>query len=105
MSKKTKTENFEFILEKCRGPISRAGHGVERVAKLIESGVSPRAIAAQIEDNSRSGVHFTEKEVVTIAKVWKSSQSSVLLTKSQTNAFIEDQRKNQLCLDDSLAIS
>jgi hypothetical protein len=82
---------FESFLDKVRSPSTRAGNTIERVGKLSEAGVSHRVIAAQMEENTRLDVRFSEGDIKVITKVWQCSKSNVLITKNQSKALIQDQ--------------
>lgn len=76
--------------EKILTPGVRAGNTVERVGKMVEAGVCPEAIAAQMTYNSKTGTNYTAKDVDTLAKVYEDCKSKVLITAEQAEALRGD---------------
>lgn len=68
----------------------RSGLTVGRVGKMAENSVCLEAIAAQMTHRSATGVKYTVEDVDTIVKIYNDCKSSVLVTKKQAQALIND---------------
>jgi len=77
-------------LEKILTPGVRAGNTVERVGKMVEAGVCPEAIAAQMSHNSKTGTKYTARDVDTLVKVYEDCKSKVLISAKQADALRSD---------------
>ncbi len=80
------TVPFEKILT----PGVRAGNAVERVGKMVDAGVSVRAIAAQLTENSPTKQKYSVRDVNTLAIVYQDSRTRVLMTAAQAKALTND---------------
>lgn len=79
------------LLDKVSSPASRAGSTIERVGKMLERNVSPRAIAIQLTDNNSNGNVYTEQGVVQMGQLYQDCKTKVGVTKDQTTGLMEDQ--------------
>lgn len=67
---------------------SRSGTTIERVGKAITAGVSFKAIAVQLTENSTNGHTFTEEHVIGMNFAYEDNRSKVAITRKQTKALI-----------------
>jgi len=89
-------------LEKVASPASRAGSTIERVGKMLASGVSPRTIATQMTDNSPNGNSYSESDVRAYEKIYEDAKTKAVITAKQTRALMQDQQEQSL--SDNLAV-
>lgn len=82
------------LLDKASNPTSRAGHTVERAAKLTREGVDPEVTALQMTKNSANNQTYTANDVNAFAKLYTDTETKVGITAKQTRALIKDQKKN-----------
>lgn len=87
------------VLDKVQSPTSRSGNTVERVAKMIKSGVDKEVIAMQMTKNSATKTTYTVQDVETMQKIYADCNTRVLITKKQANGLIRDQEHSNYVLD------
>jgi hypothetical protein len=94
ISKKLKSMKDAAIdsIDKASGPTSRAGGTLERIAKMTKAGVSARAIATQLEDNSHTRQQYTVEHVEGFKMLFKDVQTKVGVTAAQARAMMADQQ-------------
>lgn len=80
--------------EKVQSPASRAGHSIERVAKLSKARVDPEVIALQMTKNSKIGQVYTKDDILTLNKLYNDCETKVAITSAQTSALMDDQNEN-----------
>lgn len=97
ISKKLKSMKDAAVdnIDKASGPTSRAGVTLERIAKMAKAGVSARAIATQLEDNSRTGQQYTVEHVEGFKMLFKDVQTKVGVTSAQARAMMTDQESTK----------
>jgi hypothetical protein len=78
------------ILDKCATATTRAGHVVERVAKLTRGGISPAVTALQMTETDPAGQTFTVADIESYGKLFRSVESGTPLTAKQTTALLKD---------------
>ncbi len=88
------------LLDKCSTPGSRAGHAVERVAKLTRGGVSPAVTAMQMSLTDPAGQTFDVRDVEAYRKLYRSTESGTPLTARQTSALLRDAKAHTLRYQD-----
>lgn len=86
------TETVVDGLDKASTPTIRVGLTVGRIAKLAEHGVSKRAIAVQLEDNSHNGNKYDIEHIQAFCTLYEDAKTKVGITKEQTRGLIEDQQ-------------
>ncbi|MGA1859860.1 hypothetical protein VH569_28070 [Azospirillum sp. 11R-A] len=79
------------VLDKVQTATSRAGHLVQRAAKLRRGNVNAEVIAMQMTKNSPNGHVYTADGVQQMANAYQDSQSKPILTARQTTALLADQ--------------
>lgn len=97
ISKKLKSIKDAAIdsIDKASGPTSRAGVTLERIAKMTKAGVSARAIATQLEDNSHTRQQYTVEHVEGFKMLFKDVQTKVGVTAAQARAMMADQQSTK----------
>jgi hypothetical protein len=94
------------VFEKCSSTASRAGSTVERVGKMVESGVPRKAIAFVMTDRSTNNINWTEEKVGIVYDIYQESKTKVLVTASQATALANEYASNaQDDLDDDAVTS
>jgi len=81
------------LLDKVHTPGSRAGNTVERVAALIEAGVTPATVATQMTSTSPSGQVYDAQSVEVLVSLYEDCKTRAPLTKKVTEALIQDQQE------------
>lgn len=84
------------IIDKISGPTSRSGHVVERAAKMTREGVDKDVTALQMTKNSPNKQNYTSQDVDTLTKLYKDSETKVVITAKQSRALIDDQQENNI---------
>jgi hypothetical protein len=82
------------IFEKVSSPSSRAGAVVDRVGKMLNSGVDEEVIALQMTKNSPNGYPYTTEMVRCLGQLAHDSKSNVVITAKQGRALIDDQQQS-----------
>ncbi|MBD2779896.1 hypothetical protein [Xenorhabdus szentirmaii] len=90
------------VLEKISSPSSRAGSTVERVGKMVESGVDPDVIALQMTKNSPNETTYTAADVKTCNNIYKDAKTKVVITSEQARSLINDQKNESSSGDEVL---
>ena len=98
----TAIDNTTEFFEKVSTPASRAGSVVERVGTLLEEGVDKDVIALQMTKNSPNRKKYTGAKVLALGELFEDSKTKVTITSAQSRALINDQRKNNQNLGDSI---
>lgn len=78
------------ILEKCATASSRAGHVVERVAKLSRGGIDPAVTALQMTLSDPARQTFSVADIESYAKLFRSTESGTPLSAKQTTVLLRD---------------
>lgn len=81
----------EKDLEKTHNATERAGHTVERAAKLAKAGVPHSVIALQLTEGSSSGQKYVASEVKTLVKIHNDNTSKPNINTKQYKALLKDQ--------------
>lgn len=82
------------LLDKVSSPTSRAGTTVERAAKMTREGVDKDVTALQMTKNSPNNQTYTADDVEAYAKLYKDTETKVVITSKQATALIKDQKKS-----------
>jgi len=89
------------MIDKVSTPSLRAGYTIERVGKLLESGISPKVIALQMTETS-ANERYTVSDVKTYGKLYQDVKTKVPITSKQTKALINDAKENNVSISDEL---
>ena len=81
------------LLDKVHTPASRAGNTVERVAALIEAGITPEAVATQMTSTSSSGQVYNTQSILALVSLYEDCKTRAPLTKKAIEALIQDQQQ------------
>ena len=84
------------LIDKVSNPTSRAGHVVERAAKMTRGGVDKDVTALQMTKNSPNNQKYTTQDVETLTKLYKDSETKVVITAEQHRVLINDQQENNV---------
>ena len=79
------------MIDKVNTPRGRAGSTIERIGKLVESGMPPPAIAIMMTANSKNGHHYTNDHVEAARMMWEDCVSRPLIKSSEAKAALKEQ--------------
>lgn len=79
------------MIDKVNTPRGRAGSTIERIGKLVESGMPPAAIAIMMTANSKNGYNYTTDHVEAARMIWDDCVSRPLIKSSEAKAALKEQ--------------
>ncbi|MGB4497653.1 MAG: hypothetical protein WBI40_03050 [Methylococcaceae bacterium] len=84
------TDKATDFIEKVSTPSSRAGSTVERIGKMLISGVDEEVIALQMTKNSPTNTKYDVNDVRTCGKIYEDAKTKAIITAKQTRSLMED---------------
>ncbi|EGQ8136995.1 hypothetical protein CGI03_23405 [Vibrio parahaemolyticus] len=82
------------LLDKVSSPSSRAGSTIERAAKMTREGVDKDVTALQMTKNSPNKQTYSAADVEAYSKLYKDTETKVVITSKQATALIKDQKES-----------
>ncbi|MEG8221173.1 hypothetical protein OSJ57_11135 [Sphingomonas sp. HH69] len=85
------------MLDKVSTPTSRAGSTIERVGRLLKSGIHPEDLANMLNRSVKGNRRFTPEMVAGFGLLHEVAKTKAPITAKQTRALLKDQQSETGC--------